>query len=81
MEGLRDLKAGVDAVCGGMCSCATCHVYVNAHWMALLAPAGADEAELLALVPGFNEQSSRLSCQIEVSGALDGLELVVAPPT
>jgi 2Fe-2S ferredoxin len=79
MEGLRDLKAGVDAVCGGTCSCATCHVYVAEVWMASLGPRGLDEYELLTSVAGFKERHSRLSCQIEVSDAIDGLELVIAP--
>ena len=69
---MDNLVPGIDADCGGECSCATCHVMVNAEWLAK--PGGADEAEdsMLDLNPERAE-NSRLSCQMMVSDDLDGL--------
>ncbi len=78
MYALRDIRNGVEAICGGMCSCATCHVYVDADWVGRLPDREPEEHELLAELEGFQE-NSRLSCQIEVSDALDGLKVTVAP--
>lgn len=78
MEILRDLDYGVGAICGGMCSCATCHVYVDAVWLARLPPPMLDETELLAALSGFRAES-RLSCQIDFTDALDGLRLEISP--
>ena len=63
---------GIDADCGGACACATCHVYVTEAWRALTGEAGLDEKEMLecAISPA---EGSRLSCQIILSDALDGL--------
>jgi len=63
---------GIDADCGGACACATCHVYVPEAWRALTGEAGDDEKEMLecAISPG---EGSRLSCQITLTDALDGL--------
>ena len=63
---------GIDADCGGECSCATCHVIVNDEWMDVVGRPGEDEEAMLDLNPE-REVNSRLSCQIEVSDALDGL--------
>jgi len=63
---------GIDADCGGECSCATCHVIVNDEWMDAVGRPGEDEEAMLDLNPE-REANSRLSCQIEVSDALDGL--------
>lgn len=78
MEILRELEHGVAAICGGMCSCATCHIYVDAEWLPVLPAAGRDERELLAELSHRREES-RLSCQIELTPALDGLSVTVAP--
>jgi 2Fe-2S ferredoxin len=69
---MDNLVPGIDADCGGECSCATCHVMVNAEWLAKTG--GADEAEdsMLDLNPERAE-NSRLSCQMMVSDDLDGL--------
>ena len=69
---MDNLVPGIDADCGGECSCATCHVMVNAEWLAK--SGGADEAEdsMLDLNPERAE-NSRLSCQMMVSDDLDGL--------
>ena len=64
---------GIDAECGGCLSCATCHVYVDEDFFRLLAPASADELELLTGVAAERRPQSRLSCQIPMTAALDGL--------
>ncbi|MFZ4381052.1 MAG: 2Fe-2S iron-sulfur cluster-binding protein [Sandarakinorhabdus sp.] len=79
MEIIKD--AGIDellALCGGCCSCATCHVHVDAADMARTGPAGADEADLLDS-SDHNQPNSRLSCQIPFTAALDGLRVTIAP--
>ena len=63
---------GIDADCGGECSCATCHVIVNDNWMDAVGSPDETEEAMLDLNPE-REPNSRLSCQIEVSDALDGL--------
>ena len=65
---------GIDADCGGECACATCHVYVQAPWLAQLGPPvpGSQEASMLSFA-ALAQPNSRLSCQIAVSEALDGL--------
>lgn len=63
---------GIDADCGGECSCATCHVIVNDEWMAAVGRPDDTEEAMLDLNPE-REANSRLSCQIEVSDALEGL--------
>ncbi len=63
---------GIVGECGGSCSCATCHCYVDEQWVDKIAPADEMEKDMLECVlePRPN---SRLSCQIKVSDALDGL--------
>jgi ferredoxin, 2Fe-2S len=78
METLRELDYGVAAICGGMCSCATCHVYVDPEWRDRLPPPQSDERELLNELSHQTEQS-RLSCQIEFTPALAGLRVTIAP--
>jgi 2Fe-2S ferredoxin len=78
METLRELDYGVAAICGGMCSCATCHVYVDPAWGDRLPPPQSDERELLGELSHFSDQS-RLSCQIEFTPALEGLRVTIAP--
>ena len=78
MESLRELDYGVAAICGGMCSCATCHVYVDAEWAARLPAMMSDERELLSDLASYRD-TSRLSCQIDFTPALDGLRLTIAP--
>jgi len=63
---------GIDADCGGECSCATCHVIVSDEWMDVVGRPGDIEESMLDLNPE-REANSRLSCQIEVSDAIDGL--------
>ena len=67
---------GVVALCGGACMCATCHVYVDPKWLARLEPREEMEEGMLecAWEPRDN---SRLSCQIQVTADLEGLEVTV----
>ena len=64
--------SGIDADCGGCCSCATCHVYVEEDWLEGAGPVGPTEEAMLSLISDRKE-NSRLSCQITVSEELDGL--------
>ncbi|WP_066823000.1 2Fe-2S iron-sulfur cluster-binding protein [Sphingomonas mali] len=78
MEVIRD--AGIDevlALCGGCCSCATCHVHVDPEFAAKLKPMSEDENDLLDS-SADRDENSRLSCQIEFSNALDGLKVRIA---
>ncbi|MCI0148849.1 2Fe-2S iron-sulfur cluster binding domain-containing protein [Paraburkholderia sediminicola] len=68
----------IQALCGGCCSCATCHVYVDSNFWGLLPPMNDDENELLE-VSSHRHAQSRLSCQIIFGAALDGLRVTVAP--
>jgi 2Fe-2S ferredoxin len=79
MENIRD--NGFDellALCGGCCSCATCHVHVDEQWLAALPAMGADEDDLLD-TSDHRRPNSRLSCQLNYSEALDGLSVQIAP--
>jgi ferredoxin, 2Fe-2S len=78
METLRDLDYGVAAICGGMCSCATCHIYVDPDWLAKLPAPMSDERELLSELSHY-KQNSRLSCQVEMTEPLSGLRVTIAP--
>ena len=69
--------AGIVAECGGACSCATCHVYVDPAWAPKLPPADAQERGMLECVLD-RQETSRLSCQIVLTAGLDGLVLRVA---
>ncbi len=68
---------GIDAECGGSCSCATCHVYVDDAFVARLTPPDEMEQELLEGVASERTPASRLSCQIPVTADLDGLTVRV----
>ena len=81
MEILRELDYGVAAICGGLCSCATCHVYIDESWVARLPKPQSDELELLKEIPDFREGASRLSCQVEFTDALSGIKLAIAQDT
>jgi ferredoxin, 2Fe-2S len=76
METIRD--GGLDellALCGGCCSCGTCHVYVDPKFEA---PMTSDEDDLLDSSDHRTERS-RLSCQLKIQPALDGLRVQIAP--
>ena len=72
METLRELDYGVAAICGGMCSCATCHVYVEGGWFDRLPPMSELEQEMVALACD-PKPNSRLACQIKIDDGLEGL--------
>ena len=69
---MDSLVPGIDADCGGECSCATCHVMVNADWLAKVGAPNDAEDSMLDLNPERAE-NSRLSCQLTISDDLDGL--------
>jgi 2Fe-2S ferredoxin len=79
MESLRDLDDGVLALCGGMCSCATCHAYIEEPWASSLPERQDDELELLEDLESFREDQSRLSCQVEFTEEMDGIRVEIAP--
>jgi 2Fe-2S ferredoxin len=66
------------ALCGGCCSCATCHVHVDPEWQAQLAPMSEDENDLLES-SDHRDATSRLSCQIPFTADLDGLRVTISP--
>jgi ferredoxin, 2Fe-2S len=79
MENIRD--NGFDellALCGGCCSCATCHVHVDPEWIDAVGPPKPDENDLLD-TSDHRVETSRLSCQIEFRPELDGLRVQIAP--
>ncbi|MCB5945547.1 2Fe-2S iron-sulfur cluster-binding protein [Acidocella sp. KAb 2-4] len=79
MEALRD--SGFDellALCGGCCSCATCHVYIDPACAGTMLPASPDENELLDASDHRNE-TSRLSCQIKLTDEMSGMKVTIAP--
>ena len=81
MEFLRDANLGIAGTCGGVCSCGTCHVYIAQNWLDKLAPRSDDEQMMLDGIGELVEvrPESRLSCQIEMSDALSGLEVEIGP--
>ena len=66
----------LEGTCEGQMACSTCHVIVEPHWFDLLHEASEEEEDMLDLAAGVT-QNSRLSCQIELSEALDGIEVHV----
>ncbi|GGD84555.1 2Fe-2S iron-sulfur cluster-binding protein [Croceicoccus mobilis] len=79
MEAIRD--NGFDellALCGGCCSCATCHVYVDEDFADRLPEMSEDENDLLDS-SDHRQANSRLSCQLPVNGELEGLRVTIAP--
>ena len=68
--------AGVVAQCGGACACATCHVYVDPAWLGRLPPPE-DMEEGMLQIAWEPRANSRLSCQVEVTEDMDGLEVTV----
>ena len=79
MEVLRDANLDIEAVCGGCCSCATCHVLIDDAWTAKTGKRSEDEQELVEHTSSYKPANSRLSCQIKLTEALDGVTLTIAP--
>jgi 2Fe-2S ferredoxin len=81
MEGaIRNSVEGIVAECGGACMCATCHVYVDPSWLDKLPAMEEDENAMLDSAASERKSNSRLSCQLRVTKAFDGL-IVTTPPT
>lgn len=74
MEGaIRNNVLGIEAECGGSCMCATCHVYVEEPFLSRIPAVDETEQDMLAFTASERRWNSRLSCQIEVTDALEGL--------
>lgn len=71
---VRNGVPGINADCGGACACATCHVYIPESWRAAVGEATSDELEMLDCSSG-RQPNSRLSCQVTLTSALDGLRV------
>jgi len=78
MEIIRDAGLDIEAACGGCCSCATCHVYIDEKWIVKLNKK--DDEEDSMLDQAFHvRKNSRLSCQLEFQEMIDGIKLALAP--
>jgi len=78
MEAIRDHGIpDIAAICGGCCSCATCHVHIDPAHVAKLPARSEDEFTLLHELQDFQD-NSRLSCQIRLTAAVDGLKVKIA---
>jgi len=73
---VKNMVPGIDADCGGACACATCHVYVEPDWREKVGARNPMEEDMLDFAFDVRDES-RLSCQIKVSDALDGLRVRV----
>jgi ferredoxin, 2Fe-2S len=78
MEIIRQHGFDIEGLCGGACACATCHVTVDPEWTKKLHPANDEEEAMLDGLPKV-EPTSRLSCQLIFSEALNGLTVSLAP--
>jgi 2Fe-2S ferredoxin len=74
---IRNAVPGIEAECGGACACATCHVYVGDEWLPTVGKPAAMEEDMLDFAFDVRP-NSRLSCQIRITDAMDGL--VVTTP-
>ena len=79
MQILFENDQGVEAACGGCASCATCHVYISQEWVDRIPPREQVEDLLLTYSEHFDDVRSRLSCQIQLTDAMNGLTLEIAP--
>jgi len=77
MEVLREYEWGVPAMCGGLCSCGTCHVYLDTEWLDRFQQPDPDEQDLLGVFDSA-ENNSRLSCQLFLQAGHNGLKLAIA---
>ncbi len=78
MEALRDAGLPIAAECGGACSCATCHVYVEGDWFGKLPDRKPEEIDMLDMALGVQD-NSRLSCQIICGPSTDGIHVTLGP--
>jgi 2Fe-2S ferredoxin len=79
MEILRQAGMSIEALCGGSCQCATCHVFIEEPWLDKLKPQTDFELATLEGEGSEIRPNSRLSCQIKWQAELDGIVLTVAP--
>ena len=79
MDPLRELDNGIEALCGGMCSCATCHIFLEPKWFEKMEAPQDDELELLEETECFRKGESRLSCQVKFTEELEGMTFTIAP--
>jgi len=78
MEALRDNGySDIEAVCGGVCSCSTCHVYIEGSWFEKAGERNEDENQLVTSTDSF-QNNSRLSCQVTVTDDMDGMAITIA---
>jgi ferredoxin, 2Fe-2S len=75
---LLNMVPGVEGMCGGVCSCATCHCYVQAPWGLKIDAPRAGELEMLDAVT-HRRADSRLGCQVPLTTDLDGIEVLLPP--
>jgi ferredoxin, 2Fe-2S len=77
MEGATiNMIPGIDGMCGGICSCCTCHVYIEGEWAAKLHPPAPGETRILEKAK-YLKPSSRLGCQITITDELDGIRVQI----
>ena len=79
METLREFDWGVAAICGGMCSCGTCHVFIAEADQGKFPEPDVDEEDLVDMLEFGREGDSRLSCQLTLSAEHNGVTLELAP--
>jgi 2Fe-2S ferredoxin len=72
--------AGIVADCGGTAACATCHVFVDEAYLDRLAPPSPNEEQMLDCTAADRQPNSRLSCQLIMNEALDGIRVTIADP-
>lgn len=77
MESIVNAGLDLEASCGGSCACATCHVLIDPAWAEKLATPSEDELYLLREEKTYQPKLSRLSCQVELHDALDGLRITL----
>lgn len=79
MEGATlNMIPGVEGICGGICSCATCHCYVDDAWADKIPAKEAGEQEMLdGANPEYIKPQSRLGCQVVVTADMDGMEVLL----
>ena len=73
----NDGIGGIDGECGGNMSCGTCHVHIQPDWQALIGPAQGQELGMLEWRDNFDPTASRLSCQIILTDAMEGMKVSV----
>ncbi len=79
MEGSTiNLLPGIEGMCGGICSCCTCHVYIEPEWEAKLNPVSEGEKKLLE-GSQHRQENSRLGCQVIVTYEMDGMRVHLPP--